>query len=321
MKHGRFYVCAVACLPLALSLMTLLISIQPGLAYNPNDPIRDEVVYRPNDDALLTMSYPQARRIIEAMENRRLPIPPGYTSYTYNDTLYNNIRISADKVTWNENYPKLFWACTIDFASMNPNVVKSHAYGTFNVLLCEAAPWYHGSIKQVCTGCSRAGSTSATDTFWSSLEKDEAVSLADAFYVLKRYAEGYVPAPENDAAAEGAFADGARRYREMPVKPVLPEDVQRCRVVAEDAFKNKDFQKALNYYRKGLAIEPFWPQGQFNAAVLEGELHWYRWAVLHMKHYLELVPEAKNAEAARERIYLWEEKAKDAMQKLTGAGR
>jgi tetratricopeptide (TPR) repeat protein len=111
--------------------------------------------------------------------------------------------------------------------------------------------------------------------------------------------------------AEAEFQREAQRYREMAVKPALPEDVQRCRIMAEDAFKNKDFEKALEYYRKGLTIEPLWPLGQFNAAYLAGELHWYNWAALYMKRYLELVPDAKNAKAAREEMYLWEGKGKE----------
>ncbi len=110
---------------------------------------------------------------------------------------------------------------------------------------------------------------------------------------------------------ETAFANEAKRYRELLVKPALPEDVQRYRVVAEDAFNNKDFEKALEYYRKGLTIEPLWPQGQFNAAMLAGELQRYKWAALYMKRYLELVPDAANAKVAREKMYLWEEKAKE----------
>jgi tetratricopeptide (TPR) repeat protein len=118
-------------------------------------------------------------------------------------------------------------------------------------------------------------------------------------------AEGYgLP----DSGAEAAFANEAKRYREMRVKPALPEDVQRYRVMAEDAFNNKDFEKALDYYRKGLAIEPLWPQGQYNAAMLAGELRRYDWAALYMKHYLELVPDAKNAKALWMEMYHWEGK-------------
>jgi hypothetical protein len=133
---------------------------------------------------------------------------------------------------------------------------------------------------------------------------DESVDSLLANPMLKMYAEG----------AETIFVNEAKRYREMPVKPALPEKVQQYRVAAEDAFNNKDFVKALEYYRKGLAVESLWPQGQFDAAMLAGELHQYEEAALYMKHYLELVPDAADAKAARENIYLWEGKAKEKIQ-------
>jgi tetratricopeptide (TPR) repeat protein len=301
---------------LAVSAMALPIIIQPGLAFNPNDPIRDEVVYRPSDDVLLMMSYTQARKIIESFENHRQKIPPGYTADTYNTPLYTDIKIDPDKITWNERYPALFWACTAYFGSMDPHVEKSHVYGTFYVLLCEAAPRRHGCVKEVEHG--GQNTTSATDKFWNSLERNEAVSLAAAFYVLKRYAEGYKP--EDEEALFADFQQKAKAWRVLTVKPALPEDVQRCRVMAEDAFNNKDFEKALKYYKKGLAIEPLWPQGQFNAALLEGELHCFKSAAIHMKSYLELAPDAANAKVAREKMYLWEEKAREEAQMLTETG-
>jgi len=97
----------------------------------------------------------------------------------------------------------------------------------------------------------------------------------------------------------------------MVNKPPLSEEVQRLRAMAEDASRNKEFEKAVQYYERALEIEPLWPQGQYNAALLEGELQWYGKAASRMKCYLQLVPDAANAEAAREKIYLWEGKAKE----------
>ena len=101
-------------------------------------------------------------------------------------------------------------------------------------------------------------------------------------------------------------------WRTLAVKPALPEEVQRYWVAAEDALKNKAFQKAVDYYRRGLAIEPLWPQGQYMAAIIESELHQYGRAAVHMKNYLALVPDAKDAKALRDKMYLWEVKAGEA---------
>jgi tetratricopeptide (TPR) repeat protein len=288
--------------------MTLLANIQSSLALTDSDIVTDKatgnVVYRPNDDVLLTTSYTQARKIIESIENRHLPIPPGRTADTYNANLIRGITISPDNITWVEDVENgIFYRSTSYFNSMKISVTLS-GYRTFDVRL--------GRVKWEPHG----GNWTASDnregdfSFWRGLNKDEAVSLANAFYVLKRYAEGYKP--EDEALSFADFQKKAKAWRALTVKPALPEDVQRCRIMAEDAFKNKDFQKALMYYEKGLAIEPLWPQGQFNAAMLAGELQASGTAAAHMKRYLELVPGAGNAKFAREKMYLWEEKAKEA---------
>ncbi len=312
---------------LAVAVMTLLVSIQPSMAADL------EVVYQPKDSTITMMSCSRAHKKIESMkkltvmyrvDDRNTTRKTG--GYTYGGThLINSIKIGSDKVAWDDywrpsiefdsnNYIHNF--CTSYFKSMNVSVRKGGS-GIFYVFL--------GNIEVEAKGTPTLGESRyyRNDIDFGTMNKDDAVSLANAFYVLKRCAEGYTPAaPGDDLAAEAAFAKKAERYREMPVKPALPEDVQRYRVMAEDAFNNKNFEKALEYYSKGLAIEPLWPQGQFNAAMLAGELRWYDWAALYMKHYLELVPDAKNANIGREKMYLWEGKAEEEMQqKLTVEGK
>ena len=47
------------------------------------------------------------------------------------------------------------------------------------------------------------------------------------------------------------------------------------------------------------------------AAIIEGELHQYVRAAVHMKNYLALVPDVKNA-SSTDKMYLWEVKAGEA---------
>jgi tetratricopeptide (TPR) repeat protein len=126
--------------------------------------------------------------------------------------------------------------------------------------------------------------------------------------VMKYYASGASSADET--ANFMAFKEKAKTWRGLPAKPSLPAEANRYRVLAEDAFKSKDFDKAIDYYDKALEAYPLWPQGQFNAALICGETGDYAEAVGHMKRYLELAPEAKDAKAAQEKIFIWEEKAK-----------
>jgi hypothetical protein len=161
-------------------------------------------------------------------------------------------------------------------------------------------------------------------TYWVRKNGEYARQFVDAVNAMK-YLSG--PAIAADFAD---FQEQARAWRALPVKPALPEDVQRCRIMAEDAFKNKDFAKAIEYYEQGLEIEPLWPQGHYMAGLMYGETGQdYGIAALHMKRYLELVPDGEFAKVARDKMYLWEGKAKeaearnssplDSTQKTTGA--
>jgi tetratricopeptide (TPR) repeat protein len=144
---------------------------------------------------------------------------------------------------------------------------------------------------------------------WMRDKFEYARGFADAVNAMKYYASGSDVA--DDVPIFAKFQEDAKAWRALPDKPALPEDVQRFRVAAEDAFNNKDLSKAVGYYEQGLAIEPLWSQGQYNVALLYGELQLYDQAGLHMKRYLELVPDAKNADFARNKMYLWEVKAKE----------
>ncbi len=113
-----------------------------------------------------------------------------------------------------------------------------------------------------------------------------------------------------DAVSFQTFQEKARAWRALTQKPPLSEDVRQFRVQAEDAFQKKEFEKAAECYEQGLAIEPLWPDGQLNAALLYGELEMNAWAVLHMKRYLELCPDAEDAKKCRDQMYIWEGKIK-----------
>jgi tetratricopeptide (TPR) repeat protein len=108
-----------------------------------------------------------------------------------------------------------------------------------------------------------------------------------------------------------AFKEKADSWRSLAVKPELPEEARKYRVLAENAYKEKRFEDARRYYEQGLEIQPLWPDGQFNAAILDKEFGDYGEAVYHMRCFIELAPESKDAAAARDQIIIWEEKAKE----------
>jgi len=136
----------------------------------------------------------------------------------------------------------------------------------------------------------------------------DAKGFADVVYALSYYAKNPSARLDDDAAIFARFKERADAWRVLPQSPPLPEEARRYEVLAKNAISTKEFKKAGDYYEKGLAIYPLWPKAQYNAAVIFGELGVYDKAVSHMKRYLALCPYAKDAQAARDQMYIWEEK-------------
>lgn len=96
------------------------------------------------------------------------------------------------------------------------------------------------------------------------------------------------------------------RYRSLHPKPTLSEETRRLKIQAELALREKRFFDALDRYEEALHISPWWPEGHFNGALIFAELKDYKSAIQAMNRYLQLVPEASDARAARDKIYEWE---------------
>lgn len=118
---------------------------------------------------------------------------------------------------------------------------------------------------------------------------------------------------DQQAAEFAQFQAQAKAWRDAPVKPAMPAAAHEHQVLAEYAFKEKDTDKAINEYTAALAVDPCWPEGQFNLATLAGEKKLYAVAVLHMKEYLELVPNSPDAAAAADSVIIWKDKLQTLM--------
>jgi tetratricopeptide (TPR) repeat protein len=132
--------------------------------------------------------------------------------------------------------------------------------------------------------------------------------FADALNTLIRAARGV--GDTVSASDWNDFVLKANKWRAMPVKPDLPEEAQRHRVLAEHAISEKDFDKAIEEYDAALDVFPTWPDGQYNVAALCAGIEDYQEAIQHMKYYLELLPDAPDAKEARQQIWIWQDKAK-----------
>ena len=109
-------------------------------------------------------------------------------------------------------------------------------------------------------------------------------------------------------ADEEKFQKSVMSYRAASPKPVLPEEARKFKVQAEDAVHDKQLDEAVDFYGQAIKIAPWWPDGHFNRALVFGELGATNGAIVEMKRYLALVPDASNARAAQDKIYDWERK-------------
>jgi tetratricopeptide (TPR) repeat protein len=142
--------------------------------------------------------------------------------------------------------------------------------------------------------------------WWQSKDHDRAERSNAALRLIAQQATHNV---EGSIAAElDKFVPQAQAWRSLPEKPKMPEDAYPQKVLAEAAYRDHDLAKAMLEYSSALQKFPTWPEGQFNAALIAGELKRYRSAVMHMKEYLALAPEAPDAQAAKDKIILWQDK-------------
>ncbi len=125
-------------------------------------------------------------------------------------------------------------------------------------------------------------------------------------------------APIREAAWRD-FQPRAAAWRELATKPALSPDAERHRLLAENAVKEHDFDSAMDHYESALEIQPTWPAGWFNLALIRSETNAYADAIDSMKHYLELVPDAPDAKDAREQMIIWEEKQRRSSQVPVGS--
>jgi tetratricopeptide (TPR) repeat protein len=111
-----------------------------------------------------------------------------------------------------------------------------------------------------------------------------------------------------DPAAAQRFEAQAVAWRDLAAKPGMPEEARTHKVLAENAVQEKNFDKAADEYEAALQIFSTWPEGQFNLAVICGETGDYNCAIEHMQNYLELVPDAPDAQPAKDKIIIWKDK-------------
>ena len=106
------------------------------------------------------------------------------------------------------------------------------------------------------------------------------------------------------------FEQKVAEWRTAGSKVEVPEEAQRHFVVAQQAFQEKNFQHQAEELSAALDIYPTWPAEQFDLALILSELNRYSEAIQHMRMYLELTPDAPDAQRAKQQIWIWQDKEK-----------
>ncbi len=102
------------------------------------------------------------------------------------------------------------------------------------------------------------------------------------------------------------FESKAAEYRALKVKPLVSEEQREYIVQANALNHKKDYAGALDLYLKAVVIDSTsYPGAYFNMALLSAQVKRFDSAITYMKQYLMLVPDAKDARSAQDKIYEW----------------
>ncbi len=267
---------------LATVAALVLISIPAIAIAQPSAPTED------------TMTAAQARRaILESSAFMR-------TRFSWAPVDRNSIRFTSATFEYD----------TSDNLGREHHTIDLKAAEVFDIVcqkVGEACIWKHDAVKQ----SPKEEVLNKQNIWW--IDPDYHCRQ-DCLQAAKNFAAAlnrlHVLANDN-GASWNQFQQQAAAWRALATKPPLPNAVRIQRIAAEDAIKNSRPDAAMDYYETGLAQYPTWPEGHFNAALIAAELGDYTDAVEHMQSYLELTPNAADAQSARDQIDLWQLKAKE----------
>ncbi|MGD0754041.1 MAG: tetratricopeptide repeat protein [Bacteroidales bacterium] len=126
--------------------------------------------------------------------------------------------------------------------------------------------------------------------------------LADALFTIQKKLSAQRYSSELDA-----FKQIAKNYCALKTKPSLSEEERKFIVQANFLNQQKDYEKAIELYKKVIGIDQTaYPAAYYNLALLFAQVSNIDAAIFYMQEYLLLEPEAQDARAAQDKIYEWE---------------
>ena len=148
-----------------------------------------------------------------------------------------------------------------------------------------------------------------TPYFWlsSSWSQTDAQDVAQALRILSLDARQDL-VKTNDADFQ-KFTQTCAASIAQKTWPPMPEEAREHEVLAENATRESDFDKALDEYSAALQTYPCWPEGWRQRAQIQGQEHYYMGAYNSLRHYLDLAPDAPDANGLRDQLLIWRDKA------------
>ena len=138
-------------------------------------------------------------------------------------------------------------------------------------------------------------------------EGDCAAAAGKGLIALEHYARAASMSRGADVNSDLWKKIGAT-YNSFPVKPPIPDEARKFKLQAEFAYEQKRFADAANLYAAALKIASWEAELHFNRGLMLAttDVSNYREAVMEMKKYLMLAPNAPYASDAQDKIYQWE---------------
>lgn len=131
---------------------------------------------------------------------------------------------------------------------------------------------------------------------------NDAQSLADNIYYIQ-----YPLINKRRDSLIAQFKPIALKYNSLTEKPVVTEEQRRLFVQADKLNQQKNYIEAIKLYNKAITIDQTaFPEAHSNVALLYAQANFFDYAILCMKKYLLLEPEADDARNAQDKIYEWE---------------
>lgn len=112
------------------------------------------------------------------------------------------------------------------------------------------------------------------------------------------------------ADEDRTFAVRAAAWRALSPKPRLSVPGERNRIIGEQAMREKDFSRAIQHFENAVLTDPAWASGNYNLGLLYEAGGQMEEAARYMKRFFLLEPDSGEAAAAREKVVIWEDRAR-----------